>query len=164
MMTPKDGADPTLDPLKADTRNARGDMLWVESMANDWDGGKAGSNRDYQQQRFGANPPASMVELLIHARREVWAAHGLNAALWEGAQSAALREAWRTAWVAFISPCGQLVQTELRRKLSPEISIGFSELRASDLQGRARSLQSMVNGGMDLERAVAISGLMTPPE
>ena len=164
MATPKDGNDPTLAPLKADARTAHGDMLWVESMANDWDGGKGGNPNDYKQSRFGASPPAAMVELLTEARREVWAAHGINAALWEGAQSAALREAWRTAWVAFISPCGQLVQTELRRKLSPEIEIGFSELRASDLQGRARSLMAMVNGGMALADAVAISGLMVPTD
>ena len=41
-----------------------------------------------------------------------------------------------------------------------EISFDFSSLFASDLSGRARSFQSMVNGGMALDKAASLAGLM----
>ena len=37
---------------------------------------------------------------------------------------------------------------------------GVVWLRASDLSGRARAMQSIVGGGMELAQAVAIAGLM----
>ena len=33
---------------------------------------------------------------------------------------------------------------------------------ASDLSGRARAFQSMVGGGMDVQKAAALAGLMEP--
>ena len=56
---------------------------------------------------------------------------GLNAGLWGGSQAAAVREAWRLCLFGVLSPLGRLVE---------------SELRASDLSGRARAFQSMVGG------------------
>ena len=47
-----------------------------------------------------------------------------------------------------IQPLGRLVETELQAKLgAPEIKLGWAELRASDLQARARSFKNMVEGG-----------------
>ena len=64
-----------------------------------------------------------------------------------------------------VSPIGRLVQEELREKLdAPGLTLNWSALSASDLQGRARSFQSMVGGGMPLERAAALSGLMLPED
>ncbi len=93
------------------------------------------------------------------ASREVWAACGFNASLFEGNQAAAVREAWRLALFGVLSPLGRLVQTELRAKLG-DVTLDWSELRASDLSGRARAFQSMVGGGMPVADAVAIAGLM----
>ena len=36
----------------------------------------------------------------------------------------------------------------------------MDELRASDLASRARGFASMVNGGMELDRAAALAGLL----
>ena len=44
-------------------------------------------------------------------------------------------------------------KTELR-------TLSWQELRASDLSGRARAFQSMVGGGMAIDQAVAVAGLM----
>ena len=55
---------------------------------------------------------------------------------------------------------GKMVESELRTKLDDEVSLSWQELRASDLSGRARPMQSMVNGGMSLADAVAVAGLM----
>ena len=101
-----------------------------------------------------------MVEVAKMARSEALGALGLNEALFGGADSAALREAWRLALFSLIGPLGNLVEAELRAKISPDISLSWVELRASDLSGRARSFQSMVGGGMSVEKATQIAGLM----
>ena len=72
---------------------------------------------------------------------------------------AAVREAWRLALFGVLSPLGRLVQTELRAKLG-DVTLDWSELRASDLSGRARGFQSLVGGGMDVAKAAAIAGLV----
>ena len=105
-------------------------------------------------------PPASLVELVSVASQEVYAACGLNQALWGGSRAAAVREAWRLALFSVLSPIGKMVESELRDKLDDEVSLSWQELRASDLSGRARAMQSMVNGGMSVTDAVAIAGLM----
>ena len=58
-----------------------------------------------------------------------------------------------------LSPLGRLVQTELRAKLG-DVTLDWSELRASDLSGRARACQSMVGAGMDVGKAAGLAGLM----
>ena len=77
-----------------------------------------------------------------------------------GADSAALREGWRIALHGSIAALAALVRDELREKLDvPSLQISFNALFASDIQGRARSYQSMTKGGMDPERAAALAGL-----
>lgn len=50
--------------------------------------------------------------------------------------------------------------TELLAKLEDEtIDLGWEELRAGDIAGRARAFQSTVGGGMDLGTAAALSWL-----
>ena len=153
---PKDGDDDTVTALKTDIKNARGRVALLES--GDWD--ESGSGEvDFASKRFGAEPPAALVELLEASSREIWAAVGFNSALFGGAQAAAVREAWRLALFGVLSPLGRLVQTELRGKLG-DVTLDWSELRASDLSGRARAFQSMVGGGMDVSQAAGLAGLM----
>ena len=119
---PADGDDATLELLKSDIKVARGDMLTVESTADDWQAGGKAPSDDWQQKRFGANPPATMIQLSEMASREVYSACGLSSALFGGSTPAAVREAWRLALFSVIAPLGRLVESELRRKLDPEIS------------------------------------------
>ena len=126
----------------------------------DWGNAGGETKVDLKTERFGAEPPASMVELVSVASREIYAACGFNAALWGGAQAASVREAWRLALFGVLSPLGRLVQAELQSKLDDEVSLTWTELRASDLSGRARAFQSMVGGGMEVERAAGLAGLM----
>ena len=153
---PKDGEDETVDALKADIANAKGRVALLES--GDWDN-TGGGTVDLATKRFGADPPDGMVKLMETATREVWAACGFNASLFEGNQASAVREAWRLALFGVLSPLGRLVQTELRAKLG-DVTLDWSELRASDLSGRARAFQSMVGGGMDVSKAAGLAGLM----
>ena len=104
-------------------------------------------------------PPASLVELVSVASQEVYAACGFNTALWGGSQAASVREAWRLALFGVLSPLGRLVEAELQDKLEDSVTLSWQELRASDLSGRARAFQSMVGGGMEVERAAGLAGL-----
>ena len=155
---PVDGGDATVAALKADIRDARGRTALIET--GDW--GNAGDSKvDLQTQRFGAEPPASLVQLVTIASQEVYSACGLNQALWGGAGGAgAAREAWRLCLFGVLAPLGRLVESELQAKLEDTVNIGWSDLRASDLSGRARAMQSMVNGGMSVNDAVSVAGLM----
>lgn len=161
---PKDGSDDTIGLLKNDIAAASGKMLTVESTTDDWQAGGKGPSDDWEQKRFGPNPPAALVQVAELASREIYAACGLSTAIWGGATPAAAREAWRLALFSVIAPLGRLVETELRQKLDPAVRLGWDELRASDLSGRARSFQSMVNGGMDVSKAAALAGLIVADE
>ena len=62
-----------------------------------------------------------------------------------------------------VEPVARMVAAELSRKLDvPGLSFDFSSLWAHDLAGRAAAFKALVAGGMEIERAVALSGLMSP--
>ena len=65
-----------------------------------------------------------------------------------------------TGFVFGSSTIGQDGRSELKDKLDDDVSLTLTELRASDLSGRARAMQSMVGGGMAVADAVAVAGLM----
>ena len=155
---PVDGADATVEGLKADIKNAAGRVALLET--GDWGNSGGDAKVDLKAERFGAEPPASLVDLVDVSSREIYAACGFNAALWGGSQAASVREAWRLALFGVLSPLGRLVEAELKDKLDDEVSLSWQELRASDLSGRARAFQSMVGGGMDISKAIAVAGLM----
>ena len=161
---PKDGSDETVSALKADITSAKGRMVLLES--GDWDG--AGGKRPTSSERFGPEPPEGLIHAAHMATQEVIAACGLNPALWGGmggsAPAAATREAWRLALFGVIAPLGVKVSAELTAKLGDVVTLDWQDLRASDLSGRARAFQSMVNGGMDVARAAALAGLLKPEE
>ena len=154
---PVDGADATVEGLKADIKNAAGRVALLET--GDWGNSGGDSKVDLKAERFGAEPPASLVQLVDVSSREIYAVCGLNAALWGAGDAASTREAWRLALFGVLSPLGKLVEAELRDKLDDEVSLSWQELRASDLSGRARAFQSMVGGGMEVERAAGLAGL-----
>ena len=159
LSTPKDGEDATIAELKADVKTAEGAMLFVESLDEEWEkGGK--STGGWNVKHFGPTVGQGMVEVAKMARSEALGALGLNEALFLGADSAALREAWRLALFSLIAPLGNLVESEIKAKIDTNISLSWTELRASDLAGRARSFQAMVNGGKSVEEASRIAGLM----
>ena len=160
---PVDGDDATVSGLKADIANARGKVALLES--GDWGAAGGDAKVDLKAKRFGAEPPQSLVNLADLASKEIYAACGFNAALWGGAAAASVREAWRLALFGVLAPLGRLVEAELQDKLDDDIALSWGELRASDLSGRARSLQSLVGAGLPLQAAAkeairwAISGM-----
>ena len=152
-----DGDDSTVANLKADIRTLGGKAALVE-------GGDLGSGQTvrnaWEPQRVGAAPPAALVELVRTASAEIYAACGVNPAVFTDSQGTAAREAYRQVLFGLISPLGKIVSAELSGKLAAPVSLGWDELRAADISGRARAFTSMVNGGMALDRAAALSGLL----
>lgn len=157
MGLPVDGNDPTVTELKADMKTSRGKMGFLQT--GDW--GAVGTGYvDVVPKRFGASPTEHLVDLFKHSSAEVYSACGFNPSLFVSGDSASLREAYRLALFAVIAPLAVKVEAELTAKLETEVTLGFNEMKAADVQGRARSFKAMVDGGMQLERAVALSGLM----
>ena len=162
-MPKTDGADDTVDLLKSDLGSLNGEMALVESMAQNWGaGGTAGLNSEWTQRRIGPNPPLSMIELQKLATAEVLGACGIPPAIFSpGGDAQTTREAWRQMLGALVRPCADLVESELRRKLdSPDLRLTFAELQATDIQARARSFKSLIDGGMSIQDAAGTSGIL----
>lgn len=59
-----------------------------------------------------------------------------------------------------VAPLGKIVAAELSAKLSP-LTLEWQELRTSDLQGRARAVQSLAATGVEKAKALEMAGLTT---
>ena len=148
--------------LVASLRALAGKTMLVPSTATGWGEGKAGMpSRDWAVNRVGADPPAALVNLRQQTVEHVLAACGVPADLVQSATESGQREGWRRFLFGTVLPVSRLVVAELAEKLdSPDIGLEFDELRASDLAGRARAFQSMVGGGMAVNEAAALAGLL----
>lgn len=153
------------DPLE-DTRKAlssiRGKTVLVETTASGWGEGRFSAPRnDWKPQRIGPDPPSSLAALRNDVTRIILAALGVPPPLLQdNSDGTAQRESWRRFLHGTIQPVANIVAEELSIKLDEEVRIGFDELFASDLSGRARAFQSMVQGGMDVAKAAQLAGLM----
>ena len=156
-----DGADGTIAALKGDIKKAKGGMLTVEGTSDAWQTDTSKTNSGWESKRFGASPPASLVDQAQLASNEIYAACGLAPILFgERGDGAGRREAFRQALHSVIAPLGRIMEAELRCKLAaPGLMVNFDALFASDLSGRARAFQSMVGAGMDIAKASALTGL-----
>ena len=153
------GADASVELLKGDIKAANGSSLLVESMADGWQsGGRGQINHDWQAKRFGPNPPAIMGNLYTMVTNAIIGAYGFPPALFSDDSATNTRESWRMALFGVLNPLAQMIETELSAKLDTPVMLDFSELQASDLQGRARAFKSLVDGGMPLDRAIQVSG------
>ena len=138
-----------------------GRVLLVPTTAGGWDAGPGEApRRDWQASRLGANPPAALLDMRQQTTRQVLAACGVPSTLIDRSDGTDRRESWRQFLFGTIAPVGLLVAKELSFKLDGDVRLGWEELRASDLAGRARAFQSMVTAGMDVSKAAALAGLM----
>ena len=164
---PKDGGDEEdeetdpLAPLKADIRTARGKALVLETTAAGWgEGASAAPRQDWKAQRLGPNPPAAMGELLGQGFLEVLAACGIPPGMFIKMGDSGQREAYRRWCALVVQPMGRMLAAELSIKLEADIGLEFGGLYAHDLAGRARAFQSMVGGGMAVDKAAGLAGLL----
>ena len=111
--------------------------------------------------RIGADPPDTLRALRSEVGRAVLGCAGVPVELFEPGQGTGQREAWRRFLFGTVAPVSNIILEELRAKLEvPDLKLGFQELRASDLAGRARGFAQMVQGGMDPAKAAGLSGLL----
>jgi len=161
---PQDGAARSAEQLRKDLADLKGRIAVIETTRGGWGEGPTGSPRqDYQLARMGPNYPASSIQLFKDARDTVLAACGYPVQLVMGSDGTGQREAWRRYLHGTVSPLGGIIEDAAMRCGLP-VTLGFEGLFASDVQGRARAFQSLVNGGMSLEAAAAASGILTPSE
>ena len=164
---PQDGGDggdgDPLAGLKSDIKSGKGKALLVETTAAGWSEGKAAAPQsDWKQQRIGPDPPAEFCDLRESAAQSVLAAHGIQPALLMGRSDGTLaREGWRQLLHGTLRPVARIIADELAAKLDMAAPVfDFATLYASDLAGRAQAFQKLVAGGVSVESALAMSGLM----
>ena len=95
----------------------------------------------------------------------VLSACGIPAALIAIAPGTAAREAFRRFLHVTVAPLLNVVAAECRAKLNvDDLAFDTTELHAADIAGRARAFQSLVGGGMELDQAAGLSGLLIDDE
>lgn len=159
-----DSANDPLAELKADIKAGKGSTLLVETTQAGWGEGKSAAPRaDWKSSRIGADPPVTLPSLRSDAALSVLGACGVPPSLASTVSSdgTAQRESWRRFLHGSIAPLAEIVSQELSDKLDMDVHLSFDKLMASDLSGRARSFASMTKAGMAIERAAALSGLLS---
>ena len=155
------GSDDPLAKMKKQFENLKGKLAMVETSQGGWGDKSSTPKNDWMPQRIGADPPAPLVSLREQAIITLCQACGIPAGLVTSSDATSTRESWRQFLHGSISPLAKGVEQELREKLNvPDLKIGFENLFASDISGRARAFASMVKGSMDVEKAAALSGLL----
>ena len=137
-------------------------MALVEKLA-DWASGGAaqGGASEWSPRRLGAAPPPGVVEVARQATLEVLGACGIPPSLFlSSADGTAQRESFRRFLHTTLQPLTRVVEAELSEKLEGEVTLNLDATFASDLSGRSRAFQSLVNGGMAVEKAAGLAGLM----
>ena len=162
----KDADVGILDPLEAlgkDIGAARGGTILSETLASGWGDKDSAIKTQYKPTRFGADPPATLAVLRSDAGQAVLGACGVPVDLFAGSGSG---QAARAAWQRFISGSVQavadLAAQELAVKLDvPDLSFSFDRLyTAGNQQERAASFAKLVQGGMDVQKAASLSGVL----
>ena len=159
---PTDGLDNSVADLRRDIGSLGGRTALVETAMAGWGDGRIAAPRgDYEPKRIGASPPASLATLRSDAALAVLSACGVPVELVTPGDGTGQREAWRRFLHGCVQPLAACVATELAQKLdTPGLAFNFDRLFASDLSGRARAFQSMVGGGMAVDQAAALAGLL----
>lgn len=85
---------------------------------------------------------------------------GVPPSLFDPTAASAAREGYRQYLFSTVQPVGRLVAHELELKLEDRVTFNWAELRAADVQARARAFASMVAGSKSVEDAAMLTGLL----
>ena len=163
---PSDGGgddedDDPLASLKADIRGAKGRTILTETTAAGWGEGRgAAPQSDWKPQRIGAHPPDVLKALRSDAGLSVLSACGVPVSLATDADGTSQRESWRRFVMGAVEPLLEIVRGELEMKLESSVAFDLTGLWAHDLAGRAQAFQKLVAGGVSVDSALSLSGLM----
>ena len=154
-----------IDPLrqlKADISAARGKAVTVETTSAGMGTGKMGAPAsDWSPKRLGPNPTQVQAQIAQQAFERTLAAHGTPPSLFTDADGTAQREAVRRWHLGTVLPLARIVEHELSLKLETPVALRFDNYPL-DLAGRAAAFQKLIAGGMAIEQALAVSGLVIP--
>ena len=165
---PQDGGDDSDDDplkmLKADIRTARGDARFVETTAAAWgEGMPSAPRKDWTAERLGPNPPQSMAQIRKDAFESVLASTGTPPALFTDSDGTSQREAVRRWHLNTVMPLARILESELTAKFETDVRLTFDSYPL-DLAGRAQAFQKLVTGGMAVNEALALTGLLGDSE
>ena len=148
--------------LPADIAALKGGTALVETTSAGYGEGRSEAPKhDWQPKRIGADPPDVLAKLRTDAGHAVLAACGVPVELIDKGDGSGQKEAWRRFVLGTVAPMAATVAAECRAKLdAPALAFDFDDLRASDVDARARAFRSMVQGGMAIDEAAAKAGLM----
>ena len=137
---------PSVDAgLQGDINALAGKAVLVRSTSGNWDQGGPAQRDEYMPRRLGANPPPTLHDLRGGLAEHVFACCGVPVALLGRSDGTLLREAWRQYIFGAVESVARIAAHELGRKLDVEgLAFRFDALRASDVQGRARAVGSLV--------------------
>ena len=160
---PADGGDgsntDSLKMLKADLTAARGKAALVETTSDGWaDGKDAAPRKDWKAERLGPTPPAGLIEARRDAYMAILAACGSTPGDLS-ADGTAQREILRRWHMETVEPLAALLAHELSLKLGAEVMLEFDRY-PTDLAGRAQAFAKLVAGGMSMEKAAGVSGVL----
>ena len=161
---PQDGGDDdegdSLSALRSDIRKARGKALLVETTAAGWGEGRGSApQRDWSAQRLGPMPPESLGALRKETFEAVLAACGTPPSLFIDADGTSQREAVRRWHLNTVLPLAGCLERELSNKLEVDVKLRFDNYPL-DLDGRAKGFKNLVAGGVDVMKALAMTGLL----
>ena len=110
---------------------------------------------------LGPQPDQTTAALRNDVGRDLFSAFGLSPALFAArGDGGGQREAWRRAWAGTFAPVARIIEAELRDKLDLRaLTIRLSELRASDVQGRARAAAALMKAEVPQDQALRLAGL-----
>ena len=160
---PSDGGSPQLDALRSDIARAEGAALLLEGTSAGFDDGRAqsGTRDDWKVSRLGPQIPESSLVAFRDVQMAVANCCGIPPALMDpAATGTGQREGWRRFYMGSVEPVASLIAEVASEALEVEVSFDFSGTWAHDLTGRASAFQKLVSGGMEVEKAVQVAGLM----
>ena len=154
-----------VDPLaglKADIAAARGKAVTLETTSVGMGTGRASAPQDdWKVRRLGPNPTATQALIAQQAFERTLAAAGVPPSLFISDDGTAQREAVRRWHLGTVLPLARQVEHELSLKLETPVVLRFDSYPL-DLAGRAAAFQKLIAGGMPIEQALAVSGLVIP--
>ena len=160
---PSDGGDPRLDALRGDIGKAEGAAVLLEGTSGGFDETRqqAGTKHDWKAQRLGPEIPEESLAAYRAVQTAVGNACGIPPALMDPASTGTgQREAWRRFFMGSVEPLSKMLAEVASEALDSDVSLDFTGTWAHDLTGRASAFQKLVSGGMEVEKAVQVAGLM----
>ena len=159
--TAQDPNSENMRRFQEDLKSGENTVLLTETLQQGWGDSSRAPANEYVPQRVGPAPPDPVIHARAAAQISMLAVCGVPPEMVLGStEGTGAREAWRRFLHGGVQPLGRVVARELSRALRTQVELDFDALMASDIQGRARAFQSLVQGGMEPGRAAAVSGML----